>query len=232
MYTITSLASRVAGAALLASLAWTSSANAAAIVLDPTDTDIIPAVATFATTGALMSGMEVTLDFMDGSSETATWQTTGAASGAAVGTGWSVSLDGDSFSNDWQANFGDLIVLSMTLDGGPGLTLFDLTFNNTTGTDGSEAGLDFATSLTNDAAVTATYSRQVALSGDAPVGDLWSVLTVDFRELLDEQPFGEFTFVQDTDNDARRVIDTPEPANLALFGLALIGVAGMVRRRR
>ena len=231
MRTTSSMHRRAAAVALAVGLGWASPAVAAVIAFDATDTDIIPAVANFATTGANMSGMEVTLNFMDGGSETATWQTTGATSGAAVGTGWSLSLDGDSFVSSWAADFGDLIVLSMTLDGRPGLTLFDVTFTDS-GTPGSEAGRDFASDLAGDASIAATYSRQVALSGDAPVGDLWSILTVDFADLLTEQPFGEFTFVQDTDNDSRRVTDVSAPAGLALFGTALLGLAGLGRRRQ
>jgi len=232
MYIATSMASRAAAVALATTLAWAAPAGAAAIVFDGTDTDIIPAVANFATTGALMSGMEVTLDFMDGSSETATWTTTGPAAGAAAGSGWSLSLDGDSFSETWQADFGDLVVLSMTLDGRPGLTLFDLAFGDDAGTPGSEAGADFASDLPDDAAIVATYSRQVAVNGVAPVGDLWSVLTVDFSGLFAGQPFGEFGFALDTDNDARRLTNIAAPASLALFGTALLCLAGLGWRRQ
>ncbi len=83
----------------------------------------IPGLTGFATTGAMMDGLAVTATFEEGV-ETVYWADTGATSGGVtgvLGTGWSLSLDGDTFSASWvfDQNPGGrpLSLLSLLLDG-------------------------------------------------------------------------------------------------------------------
>lgn len=207
-------------------------ASAQAVVVyneDNTTPDSIAGVAGFATNGALMSGMNVTATFSGGFSQTVAWGVTGPDAGAATGAGWSLSEGGDTFGSIWTFSFladtlGQLV--SLTLDGAPGLTLFDRFFDDNFGTDGSARGIDFQFSGAPDFDVTATYSRPIGIGAAPPVGDLFHQLSIGFG--AGGPRAGSFSFVQDTDNDAARQI--PEPGLLGLFGLALAAFGGMRSR--
>jgi hypothetical protein len=94
------------GAVFAASL-LASSAQASSVVIskDLTNPDVIPGLTGFSTTGAMMSGMEVTAVFSNNFSQTLSWKTTGAASGGVTSaSGWGLNLDGDTFSASWIFN--------------------------------------------------------------------------------------------------------------------------------
>lgn len=213
-------------------------ARSATIVQDNSLTDTIPGVATFTTYGSDMAGMSVTATFAGGFSQTLDWATTGAQTGGVSGTGWSLSVSGDTFSNNaWSfANSrmlmtgGQDALTTLVLDGAPGFTLFDI-LATSVGTPGSALGKPFASSLTNDSSVVATYSHEVAVGANAPVGDLYHLMTVDFTGITGGGATGNFTFSQDTDNDVRR-FPVPEPATLAIFAFGLAGLGFMLRRQR
>jgi hypothetical protein len=212
-------------------------------VFDTTSTSNIPGLTGFSTTGAMMSGMSVTVRFVGGGSETKSWGTTDMVSGGASGTGWSLSQSGDTFVGIDQAvqglwrfsNTSTQNVQSLTLDGNPGLTLFDIDTYDTCQiagsiedncTDGSARGARMR--LTNGAlAPRITYSDLVGIAGNGGLGDLFHTVSLDFGA---NGISGNFAFDQDTDNDSR-FNQTPEPGSIALVALALCGLA-RVRRRQ
>lgn len=212
-------------------LAAAGSAQAAiTFQTNPAPGTVIPGVATYQTTGAMMDGLSITANFTGGFSQTLSWADAGATSGGVTGTGWSLSQSGDTFNNSWR--FDDNrqgSLLSLVLNGNTGFTLFDRS-SPSPGTSGSAAGWDFSSGTFDDwynPDVTVTYSDQVALLGQNPVGDLWQIMTVNFGRGFD----GDFRFVQDTDNDIR-VTQVPEPGMLSLIGLALAGLGLTMRKRK
>jgi len=225
-------------AAAFVTLTLVGRADGSIIAVDNVNPQNIPGLTGFMTTGANMDGMKVTAHFKDGFSETLIWAATGLTSGGVVGTNWGLSLEGDTFLSNWSfLNNKAGKLTGLTLDGSSGLTVFDKTEPDF-GTEGSFSGLDFRSSLAGDANVRATYRKPVGLNGAELVGDLFHIVDIDFSGLQAQGTHDSFTFMQDADNDSRLVPDdltslqAPEPAMLALFGLALIGAARARRRVR
>ncbi|MGH9332617.1 MAG: PEP-CTERM sorting domain-containing protein [Vicinamibacteria bacterium] len=222
-----------------------SISGAATIVVVTEDlgtTQNIVGITGFSTLGSDMAGMSVAAFFSDGSAVTATWEAGPGGSGfasafdAATDLGFSLTLTGDTFTSPWallntSAN-SEVGLTALFIDGFPGDTVFDRTFNDLEGTPFSALGADFNTGFTLpfiDFTVTALYSDQVAISGFAPVGDLFRFFTLDLGipgGLLNTD--GEFIYTADTDS-----IGLPpqvaEPGSLLLLGA---GLAGLWYRRR
>src|SRR4029453_874067 len=90
----------------------------------------IPGVAGFQTNGARMDGMQVTACFSGIGCETRAWAEGGApGSGGVTGTGWALSVSGDTFAADWEFDFTDSPgqLQTLLLDGRGALTIFDRT---------------------------------------------------------------------------------------------------------
>lgn len=219
---------------LLASIGTASSA-AVVINKDLSVTDTIPGLTSFATTGAEMNGLRVTALFSGGFTQTLSWATTGGDAGGVSGAGWGLSLEGNSFSEAWLFTMDQSLgqLLSFTLDASaPGqVTLFDTTFGNAVGTADSSSGTDFSFENCTGCNATALYSNVVAVGGNAPVGDIFHTLQVNFEG--GTGPRTNFSFFQDADNDSRILVGfVPEPGSAPLAALALLGMGAALRRRK
>ena len=199
---------------------------------------VIPQVSTYQTTGADMAGMEVTAFFSAAPSETVLWAASGADSGAATGTGWSLSQAGDTFANAWTLFYqggNNGLLTGFRIDGfaaGPGEVgvMFDRTFNGADGTPGSFRGRDFEYAGAEPAFDTfVMYEGGIGVADEEPVGDEFRYLDVRFLTLpgfedeftsappqqggLDGIELRSINFFQDTNNPI-----VPEPMTLVFLG--------------
>jgi len=198
----------------------------------------------FATTGSMMGGMSITVGFSDGSFSTGTWIAGAGNTGGAAALGWTLALDGDTFSASWiLSNVSNLLLKSLYIDAGVGDTVFDRTAPSF-GSDGSAQGRDFV-EVSNSllGTINVTYSQAVGIGGNAPVGDLFARMLVDFTGASNGVATGGlsrgfWSFGQDTDNlflpGDLTPGETPIPGALPLFvsGLGALGLITYRRKRK
>lgn len=176
------------------------------------------------TFGDDMAGMLVTVDFLDGGSETATWEATGPDAGGAFGTGWSVTQSGDTFFDPWAfTNTGEGIA-SLVINANPGNTAFDTidTIEEPPSTPGSANGIPF-TVLSGPAPDSFAYSDEVDISE----GDLFGTLALNYDDGFTGTT--TVTYRADTDN----LISVPESSSgLGLLAVGAFGVGSLLKRRQ
>lgn len=163
------------------------------------------ALSGFQTTGGLMTGLKVRVEYDSvlGATE-ASWITTGPASGRATGPDWQVTASGDTFSATWEfRNLGPNRIKRIRFDGIPGSTVFDRTYNSQFGTPGSFYGQDFQlVSAPDDLVITVTYRVPVGVGGAAPINppDIFRYMDLQFTNTGGLPGNSAFQFNADTDN--------------------------------
>lgn len=216
-------------------LFMTQAAGAAvSVAFDPGTLQQTTALTGFATTGAMMDGMSVTAYFANGFSDTRAWADIDADSGGVSGTGWSLREDGDTFGGEWTLNNTSGSSLTRVLiDAGTGDSVFDTTFGSVEGTAGSALGWTFdAVGGGAGLDILATYRDSVALTGFAPVGDLFRRLDIVFRGNGLSSTYGNFKYIADTDNlqFGGDITPVPAPGAVALGTIGLALIQGIRRR--
>lgn len=198
----------------------------------------------YATTGAMMEGMEVSATFSSGS-ESSIWGGTAGSSGGAFGNGWSLTQKGDTFNKAWTFS-SEVTITKLLIDAGLGDAVFDVD-KDSFGTEGSARGWAFDTSY--DGHLEATYRGLLGLTqSDSPHGDLYRYLELDFGNVGFS---GTLSFIADTDSmvlsqsfepeiqsadssdDKHTPAPVPEPGTLALLGVgfAILGIAASRRKK-
>ncbi|MBP0016082.1 MAG: PEP-CTERM sorting domain-containing protein [Cyanobacteria bacterium SBLK] len=179
-------------------------------------------------TGADMVGMEIEVGFLDGSSELAIWQVTGADSGSAIGTDWNLSVNGDTLSAPWDLSYtGDGAIRSLYIDTSLGNAVFDWVFLPEL-TPETGSGNDFVSSSGTKPNVL-SYNNFVG-----NFGDIFTLLKVYWYDGItkSETPF---TFSIDTDGIERLDPDpepVPEPtATLGILGALVLGTVSLRKKK-
>ncbi len=166
----------------------------------------ITGVTEFITAGSDMNGMQVTVNFQGGATNTAIFGATGSGSGAASSGGWSLTQSGLTGDNPWTfTNNTSSVITSLFINAIPGRTVFDI-LPGTIGTPNSSTGVPF-TFESGERPTSFQYDNIVNVVGSAPVGDLFGDLTLSWVDGF--APGKSLRFIADTDN----AIAVTDPTN-------------------
>lgn len=222
--------------AFLISLGIVSNAAAYSISYADGTTYNTTALTDYQTFGSNMDGMTVVATFLNGLVDTQIWGDTGGSAGGVSGTGWGLSVAGDTWNSGWPLNLSltsGVNLASLSIDAGTGNTVFDVVngyYDPPYSSPDSQNGVPFYT--TSTAYINATYSDRVMVN-NVFYGDLYRTLSLDFGS---NGLSSGFTFYADTDNlliagDINPVEPVPEPSTILLMGAGLLGLVGFNRKR-
>lgn len=177
-------------------------------------------------TGANLNGVAVTACFVSNECQTVFFDGSlgNAAFGAAIGDGWQLSLQGDSYIKPFSFDT-SVAVTQLYLNGAPGNIVFDTKymFAGLTGTPGSQHGSFFEALDSDFEPLSFVYSNQVWF-GQTFYGDLYTSMTINFAP---NGVVGSMMFY--TDTDIASTVAVPASATLLLL---LTGLIGLQWRRR
>gem|GEM_PF-958345 len=172
----------------------------------------------YSTYGSQMGGMQVKVDFLDGTSQTATWAATDSVSGEAVSNNWFLYQSGNTYGYDpyngdygWTFDYsGNSGVKALEINAIPGNTVFDInpSLDSPQNTPGSAEGWEFQI-IRNNGANPDSYSYSVPI--DISQGDLFGKLSILWNQGFN----GRMRFIADTDSgtttDPVKPKDPPPP---------------------
>jgi hypothetical protein len=161
----------------------------------------------FSTTGSMMDGMRITVNFLDGGSQTAIWRDTDSLSGSAIGNNWFLRASGNTFYDPWTfQNSSSRPITSLHIDAISGNALFDIFDYG--------PGLPHTIGSANGHPFTVVYGRSPNSHVftdpiDISQGDLFGGLSLFWHSGF----WGQMAFIADTDNGIPS--DPVAPKNIA-----------------
>jgi hypothetical protein len=203
-----------------------------------------------ATYGYDIAGAQVTATFDDGTVENITWvsdpriwtepdgTTYGSPLGFAYGENLNISLGTYGFEMTTTS-----LLTSLSFDMAPANAVFDTTFafdssgSSTVGSGYGEAFYLYAGYEDLEGTINASYSGIVNLADDAPVGDLFTTMTVDFSMLALGGILGNLDFISDldrmhADGDLLPAVPLSASMSFLLLGLGSLGASRFAKKRR
>lgn len=226
---------------------FVNSSYSSSVGLDDGTVVAVDKIYTYTTTGNTMSGMSITVNSSIGDT-TANWIDNQGAVYKDPSTGdtlWSLSMDNydiTTFNNGdasiqllkgalWTFDVTDKAlfdVKTINIDAMAGGTVFDI-ISNDFETTGSAYGGIMEWIAEPSGGFAATYSNAVRLTtASTPLYDLYGSLSIDFTTNNSFFTSSDtLSFYADTDNFR----PIPEPATILLFGLGLVGLT-VIRRKK